>query len=95
MRGRRAAGVVAHDPQHAQRGHRTGRDVIVEVLQPQIDAELVRNAQIELREVLDQVVVHGRDRGLCLDRVLEVERRLALGSRRSAIGPPSKHCESA
>ena len=72
VRGRRAAGVVVHDPQDAQRGHRTGRDVFVEVLQPQIDAELVGNAQIELREVLDEVVRHGRDRGLCLDRVLIV-----------------------
>ncbi len=60
-------------------------DVIVEVLHPQIDAELVGDTQVELREVRDQVVIHGRDRGLCLDRVLEVQRRLALGSGRSAI----------
>ena len=51
VRGRRAAGVVVHDPQDAQRRHRTGRDVLVEVLHPQIDAELVGDAQIELREV--------------------------------------------
>ena len=29
---------------------------LLEVLQPQIDAELVGNAQIELREVLDEVL---------------------------------------
>ena len=76
VRGRRAAGVVVHDPQDAQRRHRAGRDVVVEVLQPHIDAELVGDAQIELREVLDEVVIHGRDRGLCLDRVLVVQRLL-------------------
>src|SRR5882724_2530012 len=41
-----------------------------------LNAELVGDAQIELREVLDEVVGHCRDRRLCLDGVLMVQRRL-------------------
>src|SRR4029077_10191282 len=44
--GRRAAGVVVDYPQDAQRGNGTRLDVILEVLHPQIDAELVGNAEI-------------------------------------------------
>src|ERR1700761_3625141 len=79
VRGWRATGVVTHDPEDTQRWDRTVRDVILEVLLPDIDAELVRNAQIELREVCDEVVRHGRERGLCLDCVL-IEERLLLAS---------------
>ena len=50
-----AAAVVAHDPQHAQRGNRAVRHVVVEILEPQIDTELVGDARIELRKVLDPV----------------------------------------
>ena len=39
-------------------------------------AELVGDAKIELRVVLDEVVVHGWERGLCLNRVLIIQRRL-------------------
>ncbi len=42
---RRPARVVAHDPQDAQRGHRIVRNVIVKILHPQIDAELVGNSR--------------------------------------------------
>src|ERR1700751_1254016 len=41
VRSRRATGMVVHDPEDAQRGHRAGRDIFAEVLEPQIDAELV------------------------------------------------------
>ena len=61
IRRRRAARVVVHDPQDAQCGHRACAQVLVEVLQPQIDAELIGNAEIELGEVLDQVFRYGRN----------------------------------
>jgi len=64
--------VVVHDPQDAQRRYRAGCHILLETLQPNVDAELVGNVQIELREVLNRVVRDGRDRGVCLDRVLEV-----------------------
>jgi hypothetical protein len=87
LRGGRAGGVVVHDPQLFHRRHRTLRDVIIEVLHPQIDAALVGDAQIEIWEVLDHVVIHSRDRGLCLNRVPIVECRLARRPRKSAIRP--------
>ena len=55
VRRRRAAGVVVHDPQDAQGRHRAGRHILIEVLHPKVNAELVGNVQIELREVLDEV----------------------------------------
>jgi hypothetical protein len=70
VRCRRAAGMVVHDPQDAQRGHRAGLEVVLKILHPQVNAELVRDVQIELREVLDEVVRHDRNRGLHGDGVL-------------------------
>jgi len=69
--------VVAHDPQNAQPGHRTVRDVLVEVLHPQIDTPLVGNSQIELREVWNQVLSPPWHRGIRLKRVLIVQGLLA------------------
>ena len=47
--------------------------VVVEVLLPDIEAELVGDAQIELRVVLDRVVDQVRERGVRSDRVVVVE----------------------
>ncbi|PWT82514.1 MAG: hypothetical protein C5B58_08085 [Acidobacteria bacterium] len=55
-RSRRSARVVVHNPEDAQCRHSPGRKILVEVLYPQIDSELIGNIQIENREVLDQVV---------------------------------------
>jgi hypothetical protein len=73
--------VVVHYPQNAQREYRIGSEVVVEVLQRQIDAELIGDSEIELREVFDEVIVDSGQRRLCLDCVLEIQRLLASGSR--------------
>jgi hypothetical protein len=44
----RAASVVGADPHELQLGHRTGGDVILEILIPDIEAELVGDTQVEL-----------------------------------------------
>jgi hypothetical protein len=62
--------VVAHDPQDAQGRHRAALDVLLEILKPDVDAELVRDAQIERREVLDQILLHHGERGGCDRRIL-------------------------
>ena len=59
-----------------QLGHRTGRHVLGEVLLPDIDAVLVGDAQIELREVLDRVLHYVRERGDRADGVVVLELRL-------------------
>ena len=73
LRGRRAAGVVGADPHHLQLRHVTSGHVLGEILLPDIDAELVGDAQIELRVVLDRVVDQVRERGVRADRVVVVE----------------------
>ena len=73
---RRAGGVVAHDPDEFQLGHRTGGHVLGEVLLPDIDAVLIGDAQIELREVLHRDVVQVRERGDRADGVVVLELRL-------------------
>src|SRR5271169_67122 len=55
LRGWRAAGVVRANPHHLELGYCTSRHILGEVLLPDIDAELVRDAQVELRVVLDRV----------------------------------------
>ena len=73
LRGGRAAGVVGTDPHELQLGHRTVADVVLEVLIPDIEAELVGDAQVELRIVLDRVVDQVRERGVRGDGVVVVE----------------------
>ena len=55
LRVRRAAGMVGADPHDAQLRHRTCLLRRYEILLPDIEAELVGDAQIELRVVLDRV----------------------------------------
>ena len=81
-RGRRAAGVVGADPHELQLGYRAVRHVVGEVLLPDIDAELVGDAQIELRVVLDRVVDQVRERGVRGDRVVVVELASPCQTRR-------------
>ena len=50
-----------------------------EVLRPDIEAELVGDAQIELRVVLNRVVDQVRERGVRGDRVEVVELVLGAG----------------
>ena len=69
----RAASVVGADPHELQLGHRTVLDVVLEILIPDIEAELVGDAQIELRVVLDRVVDQVGERGVRGDRVVVVE----------------------
>jgi hypothetical protein len=73
---RRTGGVVAHDPEHAQLGYRTGGHVLVKVLLPDIDAVLVGDAQIELWVVLDCVLHYVGERGVRADGVVVLELRL-------------------
>ena len=60
---RRATGVVGADPHELQLGHLTGRYVLIEVLLPDIEAVLVGDVQIELRIVLNRVLVRGSGAG--------------------------------
>ncbi len=85
LRGRRAAGVVGADPHQFQLGHRTGLDVLLEILLPDIEAVLVGDAQIELRVILDRVLHHVRERGVRADRVLIVQSRFARNPRCFAV----------
>jgi hypothetical protein len=64
---RRAGGVVAHDPQEFQLGHRTGRQVFGEVLLPDIDPVLIGDAQIELRVIWNRDLGQVRQRGYRAD----------------------------
>ena len=54
---RRATGVVGADPHELQLGHLAGRNVMIEVLLPDIEAVLVGDVQIELRVLLNRVLV--------------------------------------
>ena len=71
--------MVGADPHHAQLRHGTGRYVFCEVLLPDIDAELVGDAQVELRIVLDRVFDEVRKRGVGADRVEVLELGLGAG----------------
>ncbi len=82
----RPAGVIVHDPEDAEGRYGSGCDILVEVLLPNIDAELVGNAQVKLREVGDEVIGDSRDRGLCLDGVLVEESRLKAGFELLRVG---------
>src|SRR5271165_7525450 len=79
LRRRRAAGVIRADPHELQLGYRAVCHVVGEVLRPDIDAELVGNAEIELRVVLDRVVYQVGERGVRRDRVVVVELALHAG----------------
>ena len=70
---RRAASVVGTDPHELQLGHPIVLDVVLEVLIPDIEAELVGDAQVELRIVLHRVVDQVRERRVRGDRVVVVE----------------------
>ena len=71
---RRPAGVVGADPHELQLGHRAvSATSFCEVLLPDIEAVLVGDAQIELREVLDRVAHQVRERGVRADGVVVLE----------------------
>src|SRR5579862_1420838 len=73
LRRRRATGMVGADPHHAQLGHSSVPYIFLEILLPDIDAELVGNVQVELRIVLDRVVDEIRKRGVGANRVVVLE----------------------
>ncbi len=68
-----SASMVGTDPDEAQLRHHPVIHVVIEVLNPDIEAELVGDAQIELRIVLNRVTNYVRERGVRGDCVVVIQ----------------------